>query len=111
MGKGPIEELSAVTENLFSVASGIAAAGSARDTGSALAAAGREPKMSRLPRPLVYYGSAVVSVVLATLIRMLLNPLLGRQAPFATFFLATLLMAWYAGVGPSLLALALGGLS
>src|SRR5437899_3107661 len=54
--------------------------------------------MSRLPRPLLYYGSAVVSVVLATLLRMLLNPVLGQQAPFATFFLATLAMAWFAEV-------------
>src|SRR6266849_674884 len=57
-----------------------------------------------LPR----YGSALAGVLLATLIRAWLHPLLGDQYPFLTFFLASTFTAWYAGFGPALLSLGLG---
>src|SRR5438034_8128659 len=64
------------------------------------------------PRSLLWrYGTAVVAVGLATLIRMWLHPWLGDQFPTPTFFVAAMVTAWYAGFGPALLALALGGLS
>src|SRR5437868_12102411 len=60
-----------------------------------------------LPR----YGSALAGVLLATLIRVWLHPLLGNQYPFTTFFVASMVTAWYAGLGPALLSLALGCLA
>jgi PAS domain S-box-containing protein len=61
--------------------------------------------------PIHRYGSAVAAVALATGARWLLDPVLGDHHPFATFFLAVLFTAWYAGLGPSLLALALGAVA
>src|SRR5438105_11903048 len=54
------------------------------------------------------YGSAVVGVLLATLVRAWLHPLLRDQYPFPTFFVAAMVTAWYAGFGPALLSLGLG---
>ncbi len=56
------------------------------------------------------YGAAVLAVILATVIRLALNPVLGNRIPFATYFLAMVFAAWYAGLGPALVALALGTL-
>src|SRR5271168_4548075 len=53
------------------------------------------------------YLCAVVTVALATWLRLLLDPLLGDQVPFPTFFLAILLTAWYGGMRPALLAVIL----
>ena len=52
------------------------------------------------------YGSALAAAILATLLRMWLDPLLGDQAPFTTYFAAIMFVAWYAGLGPSLMAIA-----
>jgi signal transduction histidine kinase len=60
-----------------------------------------------LPR----YGSALTGVLLATLMRAWLHPLLGNQYPFPTFFVASMVTAWYAGLGPALLSLTLGCLA
>jgi PAS domain S-box-containing protein len=62
---------------------------------------------SRLGR----YGVAVGSVVLATAIRLALDPLVGTQFPFATLFFAVLVSAWFGGLGPALLASGCGGLA
>jgi PAS domain S-box-containing protein len=48
------------------------------------------------------YGVAILAVVLATILRLLLDPLLGQHFPFATIFFAILVVAWYGGFGPSL---------
>ena len=45
----------------------------------------------------VRYGGAVLATILATLLRMALAPVVGAAAPFATYFLAALLVAWYWG--------------
>ncbi|HEX8185183.1 MAG TPA: PAS domain S-box protein, partial [Blastocatellia bacterium] len=51
------------------------------------------------------YGFAVLIVVLVTLLRIPLNPLLGATAvPFILYFPAIMLSAWYGGLGPGLLA-------
>src|SRR5205807_1669723 len=55
--------------------------------------------------------SALAGVLLATLIRVWLHPLLGNQYPFPTFFVASMVTAWYAGLGPALLSLMLGCLA
>jgi signal transduction histidine kinase len=66
----------------------------------------------REPSALLWrYGCAVVGVILATLIRVWLHPLLGDLYPFSTFFVAAMVTAWYAGFGPALFSLGLGCLS
>ena len=60
---------------------------------------------------LLRYGAAIVATALATWARMLLEPVLPGQFLFSTFFLAVLLTASYGGLGPALLAVALGALS
>ena len=57
------------------------------------------------------YGIALVSVLLAVAARWTLNPLLGQRQPFVTFYIALIVSAWFGGLGPSLVALALGALS
>ena len=57
------------------------------------------------------YGFAIASIALAIWVRLLLDPALGNQFPFATIFFAILLTAWYSGFYPSLLAVAVGALS
>jgi len=52
------------------------------------------------------YGSALVSVCLATLLCLLLDPLLEGHLYYLWFFLALVLTAWYGGSRPCLLALA-----
>ncbi len=56
----------------------------------------------------VRYGVAVAAVLVATLLRYLLDPLLGDQLPYAVFFLAVVLVARYIGFGPALLVNLLG---
>ena len=59
---------------------------------------------------LLRYGAAVVATVLATLLRKLLDPLLGDVSPFSAYFVAIMFTAWYGGLGPSVLALVSGAL-
>ena len=54
------------------------------------------------------YSCAILSIALATGIRLLLDPVLGNQIPYPTFLLAVLLTSWYGGVRPALLAVLLG---
>ena len=64
--------------------------------------------MPRSTRDLVLpYGCAILSVVVATLVRLGLEPFIGERFPFALLFIAILFTAWYAGPGPSVLALVL----
>jgi PAS domain S-box-containing protein len=57
------------------------------------------------------YFIALLAVVLATSVRMLLDPYLGYQHPFLTYFIAVTFVAWYGGLGPALVSLALGFLA
>ncbi len=59
---------------------------------------------------LLRYGCALASVALATWVRLLLDPVLGDQFPFATFFFAVLATAWYGGMRPALIAVAVGAI-
>src|SRR5262245_58301363 len=54
------------------------------------------------------YGMAVLAVAAALLARLALDPLLGDGLPFLLSCLAVVVVAWYGGFGPSLLALLLG---
>jgi PAS domain S-box-containing protein len=57
------------------------------------------------------YAVAAGSVVVATAIRLSLDPLVGTQFPFATLFFAVLVSAWFGGFGPALLASGCGTLA
>ena len=60
---------------------------------------------------LLRYGCAAGSVGVATWGRLLLDPVLGNQLPFATILLAVLATSWSAGFRPALVAAILGALS
>ena len=56
------------------------------------------------------YGLAGLSVLLATLLMLLLDPVLAMtQSPFLLFFGAVMVSAWSGGFGPGLLATVLAG--
>ena len=54
------------------------------------------------------YSLAVISVVLAFLLRLLVDPWLGNQSPYLLFVVAVAVTGLYAGIRPALLAAALG---
>src|SRR5262245_39650169 len=56
------------------------------------------------------YGIAVLSVALAAVVRLALEPVLGAEAPLAIFSLAVIATSWCGGLGPGLLATALSAL-
>ena len=60
---------------------------------------------------LIRYGSALVSVLLATWGRTLLDAVLGDAVPYPPLLLAVLFTTWCGGVWPALLAAFLGVLS
>src|SRR5512133_2543604 len=57
------------------------------------------------------YGLALLLVVLATVVRWLLDPYMGDTVPYVTYFLANALVIRFAGVGPSVLAIGLSTLA
>ena len=57
------------------------------------------------------YCMAVGLTAAALLGRSWLEPFLGDRVPFAFFFLAVAITAWFGGFGPCLLAVALGTLA
>ena len=59
----------------------------------------------------LHYGCAVGSIAIATWVRLLLDPVLGNQAPYAILLFAVLVTASFGGVWPALLAVLLGSLS
>lgn len=54
------------------------------------------------------YGGAVVSVLLATVLRFMLDPLVKTNLPFTTYFVAVIITAIYFGLGPALVSMTLG---
>ncbi|MBD1821125.1 PAS domain S-box protein [Cyanobacteria bacterium FACHB-DQ100] len=56
------------------------------------------------------YGISVLVSLLALLIRFLLVPVLGYEAPLLVFIMPVMFAAWYGGLGPGLLATALSAL-
>ena len=59
---------------------------------------------------LVRFSVAAAAVTLATLLRLWLDPILGSQAAFPTYYAAVMFTAWYGGLLPSLAALVAGAL-
>lgn len=57
---------------------------------------------------LLRYGSAIAAIALALGVRLLLDPILGEQFYAVAFLIAIALVAWWAGRGPSIVALVLG---
>jgi K+-sensing histidine kinase KdpD len=64
--------------------------------------------MSRYPSHLKRYAVAVAAVAAAFAIRYGIYGTLDNRLPFAFFTSATLIAAWYGGLGPGLLAAAAG---
>ncbi len=64
--------------------------------------------MVRRPRGYVRYAGAVIITAIATVARWQLDAYLGERAPFTIYFVAVAAAGWFGGLGPSLLALALG---
>ncbi|MDZ4717400.1 MAG: PAS domain S-box protein [Roseiflexaceae bacterium] len=56
------------------------------------------------------YSCAVLSIMLATWVRLLLDPIVGLGFPFTTLFFAVLFTAWYGGFGAAVAAATLGTL-
>jgi signal transduction histidine kinase len=53
------------------------------------------------------YVFALLATLLALLVRLALNPLLGDYVPYITFVPAVAFCAWYCGIGPSILSVVL----
>jgi PAS domain S-box-containing protein len=88
----------------------------AQDAGSAnltMDSLQNPPQVSRkFFGPLVLrYGCAVASISLATWARLLLDPVLGNEAPYSILLFAVLVTASFGGVWPALLAVLLGSVS
>ncbi len=66
---------------------------------------------ARLRSALVPYGIALVCVAIAVPFRLLFDPVLGDQLPFATIFLAVVVTSWVCGLRPALFSVALGGIA
>jgi len=54
--------------------------------------------------PFLSYFVAIAAVGAAWGLRAWLDPILGREVPYITFFLAVAMAAWAGGIGPALLA-------
>src|SRR5581483_10520774 len=54
------------------------------------------------------YGFAAVATVIALLARMALDPMLGGKHVFITFVIATIVVTWYGGFGPSVATAGMG---
>ena len=67
-------------------------------------AAADEYAARRSAYALLGYVVAFVSVAIAWGLRAWLDPILGRQVPYITFFLAVAMSAWAGGMGPALVA-------
>ncbi|HEU4494370.1 MAG TPA: PAS domain S-box protein, partial [Rubrobacteraceae bacterium] len=60
---------------------------------------------------LLRYGVATLAVALVLLLKLLLDPLITDQSPFLLLAGAVMVAAWFGGLGPGLLATALGALA
>ena len=65
---------------------------------------------TRSPSFVVRYSFTILMVLLATLFRFALVPVLGLEVPFILYFPTIVLCAWFGGLGAGLLSTALSGL-
>ena len=68
-------------------------------------------KRGSLRHFILLYGCALASVAIATIARLLLDPVLGSQSPYPILLLAVLVTAFYGGIWPALLAVLVGSFS
>lgn len=61
--------------------------------------------------PLMAYGVALAATAVAVTVRVLLDPWLGSNIPFATLFAAVAFAAWFGGRGPAILSMVAGALA
>ena len=70
---------------------------------------GKQTRLGAAPLPrhhlFLCYVVAILAVVAATFLRSGLDPILRHRAPFATYYVAIMFVAWYARLGPSLVAI------
>src|SRR5262249_6555876 len=79
-----------------------------------MASAQAPPSAKRSPHPpslLLRYGCAVLTVALATLVRMSLHSILKDNIPFTFYFISILFTVWYGGLAPALLSVVLSALA
>jgi len=62
-------------------------------------------------RGVIRYGAALIGVLLAVVLRRLLDPVLGEDLTFITLYAAVTFAAWFGGRGPALVAIITGGLA
>jgi signal transduction histidine kinase len=62
----------------------------------------RSPEASKAIDIMARYAAAVLTVVIALLLRALLEPLLGYNNPYHTVWLAVVVSTWYCGLGPAI---------
>ncbi len=62
----------------------------------------------RRSSPFLRYGVAVIAIALALGLKLLVDPLIAQQSPFLLLAGAVMVAAWFGGLGPGLLATALG---
>ena len=67
-----------------------------------------KPAAASLRKHLFEYGGTLAAVAAATMVRWLLDPALGDQLPYPTFYVAVIFAAWIGGLRPALLATGLG---
>ncbi len=68
-----------------------------------------EDTVSPNPRTLVRrYGFAAAAITIAFLTRLALDPTFGTKHVFITFIVATIVVTWYGGFGPSLVTAVVG---
>ena len=54
------------------------------------------------------HAATFLALVVATITRVALDPVLGDHLPFVTYFVAVAFVAWWSGLGPSIVALVVG---
>jgi PAS domain S-box-containing protein len=66
--------------------------------------------VAELPKPATWksYLVGLAAVAAALVARFALDPYLGNQLPYVTFFVAVTVVAWYEGLGPTLFAIMAG---
>ena len=60
--------------------------------------------MTKHRSALLRYGVAAAAVVVATAVKIALDPILGHDSPFLLFFGAVVLAGWYGGAEPAVFA-------
>lgn len=80
------------------------------DTGSKSPPSRVEKRGGSIPQRGKEYGVAIGATLLAFLLRLSLDSYLNDRFAHAAFLVAIAVTTWYGGIGPSLLAVLLGGL-